>query len=283
MLDEPGEEMYERGSGSVSLTLQTVEVSHFDTSVSTVDIGSVSTRSAYLEFEYAFANRWLVNFGLPYISKDYDGPAVHDPLLLIPPRPQVSFLDDGRWHSDFQDFNLGLRYLCLNGPTVVEPFARVIIPSHDYPHFAQAAVGQNLWKIEMGADVSHFFAFSDWYYRASGSYTVVEETLDVNVNHFRISGELGYFLTQTLAVHGNVQSKFGRGDDATSFPPATRNDERWYQHDRTSRHSYLNLGVGADWYFADKYQLSAGVLRTVSGRTVHLVDYAISLGLTRNF
>jgi hypothetical protein len=52
-------------------------------------------------------------------------------------------------------------------------------------------------------------------------------------------------------------AKAGRGDDATDFPPSQRTDERWYQHDRTSRHSYVNIGIGADWYFSEDYSCSA--------------------------
>lgn len=277
------EDLYEKGHGSVSLTLQMIEVDKFNTSVTDVDIGSVSTRSAYLELEYALAERWTMTLGVPYIKKRYDGPARHDPLKLVPPRPEVPFLDDGRYHGDFQDFVIGARYLLDTQPLVLEPYAIAFVPTNDYPHFAQAAVGQNLWKLEMGLEATHYLPFSDWYYRLAGSYTIVEETLGVNVNHFRLRGELGYFLGPTVSVHAFFHGKNGRGDDATAFPPPSRTDERWYQHDRTSRHAFLNVGVGGDWLFSENYQLSASAFTTVWGETVHLVDWAGSLGITRYF
>ena len=277
------EDLYQPGHGSVTLAVGAIEVHEFNTSVSDVDIGSVSTRSAYVELEYAVSSRWLLSVALPYIRKDYDGPARHDPLTLDPPRPEVPYLDDGNWHGNLQDVVFGAHYLLDTRPLQIEPFAYVVVPTHDYPHFAQAAVGQNLWKVELGVEATHFLPFSDWYYRAATSYTIVEETLGVNINHFRLYGELGYFLGPTLAAHVFFTGKHGRGDDGTEFPPSQRTDERWYQHDRTSRHSFLNVGVGTDWYFHENYQLSCAWLTSVWGKTVHLVDYSFTVGITRYF
>lgn len=277
------EDLYAKGHGSVSLTFQMIEVSNFNNSVQDVDIGSVSTRSAYLELEYALAERWLLTVGVPYVKKRYDGPAKHDPLKLVPPRPDVAFLDDGRYHSSLQDFVIGMRYLLDTEPLLLQPFVVAYVPTHDYPHFAQAAVGQNLWRFEVGLEATHYLPFSDWYYRLAGSYTFVEETLGINVNHFRLHGELGYFLKPEFSLNIFFHGKDGRGDDATTFPPSKRFDERWYQHDRTARHAYLNVGLGGDWLFSDKYQLTASAFTSVWGETVHLVDWAASLGITRYF
>ncbi len=277
------EDLYEPGSGSVSLSLQYIEVSKFNTSVADVDIGSVTTRSAYVELEYAASSRWLLNLGVPYVQKDYDGPARHDPLTLDPPRPEVAFIDDGRWHGNLQDFVFGVHYLLAARPLQVEPFVYLVIPSHDYPHFAQAAVGQNLWRVELGLEATHFLPFSDWYYRLAGSYVVVEETLGTNVNHFRLGAELGYFFTPDVSARGFVSSRLGRGYEGTAFPPSQRTDERWYQHDRTSKHNYVNVGIGADCFFAGRYELSGSVFTTVWGNTVHLIDYAVTGEITRYF
>lgn len=271
------------GRGSIALSYQTIEVNKFDTSVSEVDIGEVLTHSLYLELNYAITDRWVLSAGIPYIRKKYNGPARHDPLMLIPPRPEVPFVDDGNYHSDWQDFLIGASYRWIDSPVIIEPFVNLFLPSHDYPHFAQAAVGQNRWKAEFGAEVTKYMPFSDWYYRGGLSYTVVEETLGVNVNHFRVRGEAGYFFTPAVSVGAFVHGKFGNGKDATEFPPSARTDEAWYQHDRTTRHSYVNVGVGTDWYISDDYMLSASALTSVWGKSVHLVNLSWTVGLTRYF
>jgi len=280
---ESNDDDHAAGKGSVSLAYQTISVNKFNIGESDVDIGEVLTHSLYVEINYALTDRWQITAGLPFIKKRYDGPGQHDPLTLVPPRPDVPFLDDGSYHSDFQDFFVGFNYLWRSDPITVEPFVNLFIPSNDYPHFAQAAVGQNLWKLEVGVDLTKYMPFSYWYYRVETSYTFAEKTLGVSVNHVRLNGEMGYFFTQDFSANLFVQSKFGQGGDATDFPPSMRTDERWYQHDRTSKHNFANVGIGADWFFADKYQLYGSAFTTVWGDTVHLVDLAWSIGISRYF
>jgi hypothetical protein len=271
------------GSGSLAVFYQTIEVNEFNNNKTEVDIGEVLTHSVYLEGSYAITDRWLVSVGIPWIKKKYNGPARHDPLALDTPRPDVEFIDDGRYHDEWQDFVLGLNYLWRDAPVIIEPFFNLIIPSHSYPFFGQAAVGQDVWKAEFGADVTKYMPFSDWFYRGSLSYTVVEKTLGVNVNHFRGRAEAGYFFTPNLNVSAFLLGKLGNGKDATDFAPSVVQDEAWYQHDRTMRHEYLNAGAGVEWYIDDGYMLNVSALTTVWGRSVHMVDLAWTVGVTHYF
>ena len=277
------DQLYTVGSGSIFLNYQYINVNDFQNGVEKVHIGEVRTQSLYLQIDYAVADRWRLEFGLPVIKRRYIGPGVHDPLKLIPPRPEVELIDDGSYHTEFQDFYFGIDYLWVDKPVRLEPFVHVFIPSHDYPHFGNAAVGQNLWKVEIGMELTHFMPFSDWYYRLGGGYTIVEQTLDVSVNHFRLNGELGYFLAPNFAVNAFFLARKGNGDSAQNFPPPSRTDERWYQHDRTTRHNSANVGMGADWFFSEDYQLSVNAFTTVWGDSVHWVDIAADIGITRYF
>lgn len=271
------------GQGSIMVAFQTIDVSKLDDGSREVDIGDVSTRSLYVEVNYALTDRWTVRAGLPYVRKKYDGPGRHDPLALVPPRPDVPFIDDGSWNNSFQDFLLGVSYHWLDQPLIVEPFLNVFLPSHSYPHFGQAAVGQNVWKAEVGVDLVKLMPFSDWYYRLDLAYAFVEETLGVNVNHYRLHGEAGFFFRPEFSANVFLQYKKGKGDSAQEFPPASRIDERWYQHDRTLRHSYMNAGAGVDWYLGERYQLSAVAFTTLWGDSVHVVDLATNVSITRYF
>ena len=276
------EDLYTPGNGSVSLSYQYIKADKFQNGADLVDMATVTTQSLYLEFEYAFAERWRMQLGVPYVWKK-NLSTVHNPLALVPPRPEVPFLDDGTWNNDFQDFYGSLHYLWIDQPVRLEPFVRVFIPSHDYPHFGNAAIGQNLWKVEVGMELTHYPLFSDWYYRLEAAYGFVEQTLDVNVNFIRGGGEVGYFLTPTFAVNAFFLGKKGRGNNAQMFPPPTRTTEAWYQHDRTLQHSSLNLGVGTDWFVGENYQVFASVFGTVWGESVHWVDFAVTTGLSRYF
>ncbi len=270
------------GKGSVSITFQSTSISEFDIGEVDVDIGELLTQSLYVEINYALTDRWQITAGLPFIRRRADGAPSHDPRALIPPRLDVAFLDDGSYHSNLQDFFVGFNYLWRTDPVIVEPFVNLFIPSHDYPHFGQAAVGQNLLKLEVGVDLTKYMPFSYWYYGVETSYTFVEKTLGISVSYFRLNGELGYFFTDSFSANLFVPAKDGKGGKA-SDPRPNRTDESWYQHDRTARHSSVNVGIGANWFFGDKYQLSGSAFTTVWGETVHVVDLAWSIGISRYF
>lgn len=274
------EYLFEKGHGSISLSFQAFEVEKTNLRGQEVDIGRASTRSAFLELDYAVGERWLLQAGVPWIKRRYNGPARHDPSRLAPPRNTAPFIDDGEYQSGFQDWLIGVNYLLAGRPLVLQPFIRAHIPTHDYPHFGQSARGQNVRKVELGLEATHLLPFSDWYYRLAGGYVVVEQVLGVNVNHFRLDGELGYFLRPELSVNGFFKAKDGRGENE---PWIDRTDERYYQHDRHMHHNYVILGLGGDWYFGGHYQLSASTFRSVWGYQVHLVDWGANVGITRYF
>lgn len=279
----PKENLYTPGSGSVYLSYQNINVNEFHQGVRRVPIGEVETHSLYLEAQYAVAERWRVEVGVPFVKKRFSGPGVHDPLKLDPPRPEVPLIDDAKYHSKLQDFMFGVHYLWLDKTVQVEPFVRAFIPSNDYPFFGNAAVGQNLWKVEAGLDLTQSMPFSDWYYQASASYTIAEKTLGISINNVRFNAKLGYFLTPNLALNTFLIGHLGKGNSAQAFPPSTRNTEAWYQHDRTTRHNSVNAGIGTDWSFKENYQLSAHLFTTVWGDSVHWIDIAGGIGITRYF
>lgn len=277
------DELYTAGSGSVLLNYQYINVKDFQNGASKVPIPEVTTQSLYLEIDYAVTERWRLELGLPFIRKRAFPPSAHQPLALDPPRPEVPFIDDGKYRGEFQDFYLGVNYLWIDAPVQLEPFVRVFIPSHDYQFFANSAVGQNLRKVEIGLDLTHFPLFTKWYYQLGGGYAIVEQTLGVNVNYFRFNAETGYFLTPNLALKVFGIAKVGNGENAQKYPPPARTTENWFQHDRTIKHNSANVGIGADWFFREDYQLSANIFTTVWGNSVHWVDIAGGLGITRYF
>ena len=271
------------GTGSLAIAYQAITVNKFNTSAGEVDIGEALTRSVYIEGSYAITDRWQLTVGIPWITKKYNGPGRHDPLALDTPRPDVPFIDDGSYHDDWQDFVISANYLWLYEPLTVEPAVTLMIPSHSYPFFGNAAVGQDRRKLELGVNLTKFMPFSNWFYRGGLSYTFVEKTLGVNVNHFRARAEAGYFFTPDINASVFLLGKFGKGKDATEFAPAVLRDEAWYQHDRTTRHSYLNAGATTEWYVSDGSMLSLSALTTIWGKSVHMVDLSWTVGLTHYF
>ena len=108
-----------------------------------------------------------------------------------------------------------------------------------------AAVGQRLFKFQLGTSFAWFPGLSNAYYRADIAYVFVEKTLGVNVNHWRVNAEAGYRFTPRLTGRVFMLLKDGKGlsvpEDFTSADGVfVMTDEKWYQHDRLIKHNFMN-------------------------------------------
>jgi Putative MetA-pathway of phenol degradation len=268
--------------GSWSLTYQQIKVEEAEVNTGRVDLGRVDTQSLEVAIDYPLTDRLRVHAGIPFVRKRHKGPGQHQPAN-IPGREDAPFIDDGKYHSNWQDFVLGFSYLAVDRPRFqVEPFASYGVPSSDYPFFGNAAVGQNLWHVQIGSRFTYVPLFSDFYFRFDPSYTFVEKTLGQSVNHWRAHFEVGYWFSHNFTGRAFVFSKYGDGLEVPDDFPSMMSEE-WYQHDRLLKHNYTNAGIGADWQINGRTRLRSSALRMVDADNVHVVDYAFSLGVTRSF
>ena len=272
------------GHGHVSLSYQYITIDGFQSSIGKLPIGTADTHSLNLEVEYYATDKLTLIAGIPFVRKRYQGPGPHDPLTLDPPRPQVENVDTGDWNTGFQDFHLGVRYLAYDSPTWgIQPYAFFGLPSNEYPFFGHAAVGQQLTKFDLGSSFTFVPPISDAYYRLSIGYVFVEETLDNSINHWLIGAEAGYHFSPRLTGRAFVLLKKGNGLIFPDDFPTPRTTEKWYQHDRMVKHNYMNLGVGVDWAVNEKYQLTSSVMTMTWADQVHVMKYAVNIGLSRAF
>lgn len=232
-----------------------------------------------LGIDYAINDRWSLSASVPYIRRRYDGPLPHNPAILAPPNNTAPALDDGRYHSNFQDYQLGVHYLREFGGFSVSPYLVAFLPSHDYPHFGNAAVGQNLWKLQGGASVSYLLESLPLYWSIDLSYTNVEVTLGQNVDHWIADVSVGYLIGNSVAISVFMVEKDGQG---SSFFPS-RSDERWYQHDRMQPLEYLSAGATVEWAVGEDYGVALSWLTMLDGYTVQDTQYSAKLTVTRYF
>jgi hypothetical protein len=276
-----------KGSGQIVLTYQFNATDGFESDIGPLPIGSIDTHVMNIELQYALTDRLTIVAGIPYVRKRYnDGPLPHDPLLLDPPRPYIENVDDGDWNSDFQDFNIGAKYRAKEGAFSVEPFAYLGVPSHEYPFYGNAAVGQQLTRLQVGSSLMWYPGLSNAYYSADIGYVFVEKTLGVNVNYWNIRAEAGYQFGPRLTGRLFGLLKKGSGNAVpTDYPgfPGQLTDELWYQHDRMLKHNYMNIGIGLDWALNDDYSLSTNYMEMVWEDQVNLLEYAFTLSIARAF
>ena len=272
------------GHGHISVGYQFQTADSLQATIGEIDIGPVETHSAFVEIEYNLTDRLSVAASLPYVMRRYRGPLEHDPLLLDPPRPDIENVDQGGWNSGIQDIHLGVRYRWYESPTFsVEPHLSVGIPSHDYPFFGNAAIGQRQDRLEIGAAFRYSPGLSDAYYGLDISHAFVEQVLGVSIDHWRINAEVGYIFTPRLSGRLFALVKEGDGLDFPDDFPAPRNDERWFQHDRLVKHNFVNVGAGLSWAFARDYQLGATWMTMTHADVIHIMDYSVGVTVSRAF
>jgi hypothetical protein len=285
----------EAGRGFVSLSFQAFKTSGsfgHDGDV-VVPFTSTDAQFALIDFNYAVDDRWRLYVGVPYIMKRFEGGRGHDPALISPPVPDAEYVDDGDYHGGFQDWRVGASYFVHGQLWQLVPFAQLEIPSRDYPHYASAAIGQNVMRFELGLNYSRQLAFTHLRYDVGYSYTFVEETLGVNVNYNRVPVSLGYFFTPRFEARVFAEAKYGKGRDAEDYACAVRApngqclrpvlDATWYQHDRQLKHNYVIAGIGVSYALTARQALSLSTWEMVWGRSVHKLEHAAQLTMSQRF
>jgi hypothetical protein len=286
-----------RGHGAMSIGFQDTLVTGFklDNTITDNNFGTDRLRAVQFDLDYYVADRWSVHVGIPFGSNKYSGPEPHCPTTappacagqpaLSPQHPESQFLDDGKYHGTWQDWILGVSWHTNVGSYYLTPSLTAYVPSHDYTHFAQAAVGQDIWRIEPSIELAHQLDFSNVYYRVRYGYNYTEATANKRVNHHRLDLELGYFVNEKLSVRTFSITKKGQGYKAFELAPLTDGftNDLWFHHDQISVHNYAAVGFGGDYHVNDRYTLSASVQKLVWGQTIFDFKYSTEVRLTREF
>ena len=252
-------------------------------------IGYVRVQSISFDVNYFFADRWSAQLGIPYIEARYRGPMPHcitqaPPQckgVVVPtqPHPESRFLDDGAYHGAWQDWTIGTAYHGEYDDYLLTPKVTAYLPSHNYTFFANAAVGQDVPKLEFAIELAHQFELSDLYYRASAAHVFARKTLGQSIDYNKLDLELGYFLSDTWTIKAFGVGKKGQGFTGT-YDMTT---EEWYHHDQRAPHNYATVGAGFDYNLSDKYTVTATVQRLVWGQFVFDFKYSFDVHLTREF
>lgn len=276
----------EKGDGSFRFEYQYVETGDFASSVGDLDIGNTQSHVFMFSGDYALTDRWTVSASLPYIKKRHEGALPHDPAELTAfPQADQSLIDDGNFHSDWQDLYLNIAYQAMTGPLTLYPFVAYGTPTNDYPFYAHAAVGRNIWHVPVGVAFNYTPLFSDFTFSGDAAYVFTEKSLGVDTSHWLINLDFAYYFTRAFAP--KIFFSIKHGTQGLSFPDDfdlnALNDEAWYFHDRTIKHNFVNGGIGFDWVLSDNYVLSATALTMLNPDQVNTVDFGLSLGITRYF
>lgn len=290
--------------GDASLRIEYQYISTGDFSDDNFEFGYWTTYShvALLSGDYALSDRWSVFAALPYVQKRFapdelfngDPHNPNDPWWIDFSPPDKRFIDDGHYHGGLQDLTAGVQYTAVQSPAwTVSPYISYGVPADDYPYYAKAAIGANLWNLPVGVDVTFIPYFSDWYFRGNLAYVFSEKPLDINVDYWLGFLSAGYWFQPQFSINVFLSVKYLRDGlilpwDFTDDPnygnyPDDFDTPEWYNHDRVLRHRYANLGVGFDYAINEKYLVSGTYFQGVWAEQTNEIDAAFTLALTRYF
>ena len=236
-----------------------------------------------LGMDYMLNDKWELHASIPYIRKRSNGgPGAHRLDNLDVPHPEADFLDDGLYHSNWQDLELGLSYKGHWRGFLVQPSVTLQLPASDYSFYANAATGQHVRRLLLGIDVTRQAPGSNFYWSAGYSYMFQEVVMGTNANKNRLRLEAGYFLSPSWSLRVFTNGSIGKGHDSSDFN-TDRRSEHWYHHDQTSKHNYAIAGIGAAYSPNSRYTVGLSVAGMYWGRTVHDLKHAYELSVSRSF
>jgi hypothetical protein len=155
----------EARDGSLRLEYQYIRTGAFDSSVGKIDIGNTDAHVIMLSGSYSFTDKITAFASLPWIKKRHTGALPHNAVLDFQnyEPPDLRVIDDGTYHSDWQDVFVGVQYLLRDERLKLSPFISYGLPTNDYPFYGHSAVGRNLWHIPVGVAWSFEPYFDKWY------------------------------------------------------------------------------------------------------------------------
>ena len=180
-------------------------------------------------------------------------------------------MDDGTWHSTFQDFRFNLRYNAVRGPLVITPFIGSALPSHKYEYWAHSAAGRRLRELHAGVTAARLLdtitpgLFVQGRYAFAFPQRVRDADVDIRPYRSNTDLEVGYFVTPSLRV---LALGAGQITSASTMPPTAETPHfAQRQHHDQHRENFLNLGVGAAFDVSDSVALFGPFLKQAAGRT----------------
>lgn len=269
--------LFPKNEGAVSLTYQNVFIrDHVYSKGDAHDIGHILSHAAALDVDYSLTDRLAVSVALPYVASRYYGNHPHQ----LP-------IDNGSYHSTFQDFGAGLRYQLIRRPVTLTPFFKAVIPSHGYQYFAHSAVGRDQREFQFGANFGRRLnpVVPKAFVQARYSYAFVERVLGIAPNRSDAEVQLGYFLTRRLSLLGTGQWMHTHSgvDFSWGVFHGGLSDDQYPRHDQIARSSLLDLGGGAAYAVNGSLEMFLSVARSVEGRNGHLHAAVVTVGLSRTF
>jgi hypothetical protein len=271
-----------QGEGAVSFMFQDMFFRYHALPTARVDVGQIWTKSMLVDVTYGVTDRLAISFGVPWVAGRYQGPRPH-PLSLTD--PTANPIDDGTYHSTFQDVRFDVRYNIAQRGAVLTPFAASMVPSHDYPFFAHAAPGRRLKELQVGVSGAKLLddIVPGLFVQGRYAYGISQKIADISHNRSMVNLEVGYFLTPKLRLLALSAGQLTHGGVDVSTNGRAELGPLFAVHDQIDRVNFLTVGGGASYTLTDTIDLFGSMMRTVAQRNGHVLNRGLSLGVSWGF
>jgi hypothetical protein len=222
-----------------------------------LDLGDIQSQLASMSIDWGVTNRLAISGGIAAASAKYDG--IY---------PEDAVLDDGSWHSDFQDLFLNVRYNMLTAPLVVTPSISVAVPTNNYGAIGHAAVGSHLTNLSLGMNVGWApRRLPGSYVHANYTFTFVEDPVNAPpLSRSNINGTLGYFILPTLSAGAFISYAHVHGGLDWYHD---LNEHNFHAHDQGAAARATSLGGGLTYSITRAYALGISYSAVVDGANTH--------------
>lgn len=228
---------------------------------------------------YSFTDRLAASASVPYVSARYDGRS-----------PHATSVDNGSYHGGFTDLRLDVRYNLWREPAVITPFASAIIPTHDYPTFAHAALSSGLEQYVVGISAGRRLdpILDAGFAQLRYGYTFAEEVLGVSHDRSNVDLEIGYFVTPSLGVsaiasyqktHGGIELPVPGTPAAAAF----RRTPYYVHHDQLAQSNFVNVGGSVSYALTGTMDVFVAYQSMVWGENAHAIQPGLAIGMSWGF
>jgi hypothetical protein len=231
---------------------------HLDYQGNHVAPGAMLWNNVVTDLSYGITDRLAVRLNLPFVISKYNGSFPH---------PQVAGqtnLDDGNWHSTFQDLLAEVRFRATQGT----PFVAVTVPTNFYEYYGHGAAGRKLVEGQVGVAAGRLLdpILPNAYVQLRYMFGVPEKVMGISHNRSQVNLETGYLLGPALTVRavGSWQRSHGGWRAPIDFPANT--SPGFHVHDQVSRAEYLRLGGGVSYSLTGSLDVNVFGYGTLSGK-----------------
>ncbi len=269
------------GEGSVNLVHQFARSDeHINRDgVGTRALGTSSLHSVFAEVSYGVGRRIAVDGSLVWLATKWTGDAARFP----PSRPHGP-LDDGTYHSTFQDARVAVRYQLALRPVAISPFVAFGGPTRAYETRGHSAFGRARKELQAGVSAGRDFRAKGGvgYLHAGASYTVSRRIEAVPLDLDHINGDFEAVVPASSRVNVRGFGSWQVMRDGLKLGPQTDHNELRDIHDRLARVSYVQGGLGATIALRPDVDLGISGFVTAAARNAHGLR-ALVTGLTWKF